>query len=119
MMEFNFRNSVLFVALLALPIAGMMLHLKLHAGYTYLTYILLFDIIVISLLYLFQKTIFYAFVLNSVFFIVGVIMHITYVPGGGISDILLSIPDFSVGYILWSLNSPSENIEIKNSKKKK
>jgi hypothetical protein len=78
-----------------------MLHLKIHPTYNYLTYLLLFDVIVISLLYLFEKTRFIGFILNTVFFIVGVIMHITYVPGGGISDILISIPDFSIGYALW------------------
>ena len=31
-------------------------------------------------------------------------MHIMYVPGGGITDILLAIPDFSIGYVLWIQN---------------
>ena len=104
MIKFNSKNIVLLLGLIALPIAGLMLHLKLHPDYGFLTYILLFDLIVITLLYLFKKTLFYAFVLNSVFFAVGIIMHILYVPGGGISDIILSIPDFSIGYILWRLN---------------
>jgi len=103
-MRFNLTNIFLFIALIALPIAGLMLHLKIHSGYHFLTYILLFDIIIISLLYLSNKTIFYGFALNSIFFIVGIIMHLIYIPGGGISDILLSIPDFSIGYALWKLS---------------
>jgi hypothetical protein len=123
MLKFNFQNTALFAALLALPIAGLMLHNRIHPTITYLPYILLFDIIIISALYLFEKTRFSAFVLNSVFFLVGVIMHLTYVPGGGISDILLSVPDFSVGYLLWKLNihfeepKPIEKIEKTRKKK--
>jgi len=94
---------ILMIGFVALPIAGLMLHLKLHPDYVWLTYILWFDIIAISLMYLSKKTIFYGFMLNTVFFIVGVIAHATVVPGGGISDILISIPDFSIGYALWSL----------------
>ena|SRR3989344_2522235 len=108
-MKFNHTNIILLIGLIALPIAGLMLHLRLHADKTYLTWILLFDIIIISLLYLFNNTRFYGFILNSVFFIVGVIMHIMYVPGGGLSDILLSIPDFSIGYVLWYLNVNTNN----------
>ena len=119
MMKFDLQNVFLLLALIALPIAGLMLHLKLHADLTYLTYILLFDIVIITLLYLFKKTIFYGFILNTVFFIVGVIMHIIYVPGGGISDILLSIPDFSIGFVLWRLNYSFEEENVVNVKTNK
>lgn len=116
-MKFSHINIILLIGLIALPIAGLMLHLKLHADKTYLTWILLFDIIIITLLYLFNNTRFYGFVLNSVFFTVGVIMHIMYVPGGGLSDILLSIPDFSIGYVLWILNTNTNNPSNKPFKK--
>ncbi|MEK6945165.1 MAG: hypothetical protein AABW63_00020 [Nanoarchaeota archaeon] len=123
MLKFNFQNTVLFGALLAAPIAGLMLHNRIHPTITYLPYILLFDIVIISGLYLFEKTRFSGFVLNSVFFLVGIIMHLTYVPGGGISDILLSIPDFTVGYTLWKLNihfeTPAPVREVEKTKKKK
>lgn len=124
MMKFNLENIFLLIALIALPVAGLMLHLKIHPDYGYLTYILLFDIIIISLFYLFDKTRFTGFVLNSVFFVVGVIMHISYVPGGGISDILLSIPDFSIGFVLWRFNEflakeKPKKIEKANIKKPK
>ncbi len=104
LIKFDLQNILLLLAFIALPVAGLMLHLKLHPDLTYLTYILWFDIIIISILYLFDKTRFYGFVLNTVFFAVGVIMHIIYVPGGGITDILLSIPDFSIGFVLWRMN---------------
>jgi len=117
MLKLNLNNIFLFVGLIALPIAGLLLHLRLHPDLTFLTWILWFDIIVISLLYLWEKTRFYGFVLNSVFFIVGVIMHAMYVPGGGISDILISIPDFSIGFALWVLNR--KNIENCLNKPKK
>ena len=113
-MRWNSVNIFLLVALIALPIAGFMLHSKLHSDLTYLRYILLFDIIVITLLYLFDKTRFIGFILNSVFFLVGVVMHIMYVSGGGLSDILLSIPDFSIGYALWILNTG--NLKATNKK---
>ncbi|MBT4136184.1 hypothetical protein HOD75_01800 [archaeon] len=112
-MKLNTTNIILLIAFIALPIAGLMLHLKLHPDLTFLTYILWFDIIAITLMYLFNKSIFYGFALNSVFFIVGVIMHIMYVPGGGISDILLAIPDFSIGYVLWIQNKIEEPISKK------
>ncbi len=104
MIKLNSNNVLLLLGLIALPVAGLMLHLRLHSDLVFLTYILLFNIVVIPLLYLFNKTRFYGFILNSVSFIVGVIMHATYVPGGGLSDILLAIPDFVIGYVLWRLN---------------
>lgn len=102
--KFNFTNCVLFLAFIALPIAGLMLHLKIHPTLTYLTYILWFDIIIISFLYLFDKTIFYGFVLNTTFFIVGVIAHFQVLGINGLGDVLISISDFSLGYILLELN---------------
>ncbi len=108
MIKFNLNNIALLIAFVALPVAGLMLHKRLHSELTYLTWILLFDIVVITFLYLSEKTRFYGFILNTVFFIVGVIMHLMYVEGGGISDILLSIPDFSIGFILWKLNECDE-----------
>jgi len=104
MIKLNSNNVLLLLGLIALPVAGLMLHLKLHSDLVFLTYILLFNIIIIPLLFLFNKTRFYGFALNSVSFVVGVIMHATYVPGGGLSDILLAIPDFAIGYVLWRLN---------------
>jgi len=108
-MKFNLTNIILLIAFIALPIAGLMLHLKLHSQYTFLTYILLFDIIIITLLYLNNKTIFYGFALNTVFFIVGIIAHLTV--AGGWSDVLIAIPDFSIGYVLWI-----QNLSTKTSK---
>jgi len=113
MIKLNSVNLILLIALIALPIAGLILHLKLHPNYIFLTYILLFDIVIITLLYLFKKSIFYAFILNTVFFLVGVIMHIIYVTNP-ISDILLSIPDFGIGYVLWKLN---KDIEVRSTGK--
>jgi len=104
MIKFNSINILLILGLIALPVSGLMLHLRLHSDLIFLTYVLLFNIIIIPLLYLFEKTRFYGFILNSVSFVVGVIMHATYVPGGGISDILLAVPDFAIGYVLWRLN---------------
>ena len=125
MIKLTYTNLILLIAFVALPVAGLMLHLKLHPDLTYLTWILWFDIIVITLLYLFRKTLIYGFILNTVFFATGVVMHLTYVSGGGISDILLSIPDFSLGYILWGLNKDEYGIkedsakpEIKSLRKK-
>jgi hypothetical protein len=102
--KFNANNILLLLGLIALPVAGLMLHLKLHSDLVFLTYVLLFNIIIIPLLFLFNKTRFYGFILNSVSFVAGVIMHAIYVPGGGISDILLAVPDFAIGYVLWRLN---------------
>ena len=94
---------ILMAGLIALPIAGTMLHIKIHAKLTYLTYITLFDAVIISLLYLSRKTIFYGFMLNTTLFIVGVIAHFYSVGFKGTSDVLLSIPDFSIGYALWEV----------------
>ncbi len=102
--KFNFINIILLLAFIALPIAGLMLHLKIHKDLTYLTYILLFDIIIITSFYLFNKTRFYGFVLNTVFFIVGIIAHLTVIGKSTIPDVLLAIPDFSIGCVLWILN---------------
>ena len=104
MIKLNSNNVLLLLGLIALPVAGLMLHLKLHSDLVFLTYILIFNIAIIPLLYLFDKTRFYGFALNTVSFVVGVIMHVIYVPGGGLSDILLAVPDFAIGYVLWRLN---------------
>lgn len=101
----NNLSLALLLGLVALPVAATLLHIKLHPQYVFLTYIALFDAIAITLLYLFRKTIFLGFILNTVLFIAGIIAHLKYVPGGGLTDILLSIPDFSIGYALWSLNN--------------
>ena len=100
----RFMFWLLIVGMLALGISGLMLHLKIHADITWLTWILLFDITIITLLYLSKKTIFYAFALNTVFFIVGVIAHFSVLGiKGGIGDVLIAVPDFVMGYILWVL----------------
>ena len=102
--KFNLNNVFLLLGLIALPVAGLILHLKLHPDYGFLTYILLFNIVIIPLLYLFDKTRIYAFLLNSVSFAVGAIMHGVYLGMGGISDMLMGVPDFAIGYVLWRLN---------------
>lgn len=104
LMKFNFFNTQTLIALIALPLAGLLLHSKIHPEITYLTWILLFDIIIISLLYIFDKTRFYGFILNTTFFVVGVIMHITFLENPAWTDILISMADFSLGYILWIQN---------------
>ena len=102
--KFNSVNILLLLGIIALPVAGLMLHLRLHPEYVFLTYVLLFNIIVIPFLYLFEKTRIYAFLLNSVSFAVGAIMHGAYLGVGGIGDMLMGIPDFAIGYVLWRLN---------------
>jgi len=102
--KLNFINIILLLAFISLPVAGLMLHLKIHKDLSYLTYILLFDIIIITSFYLFNKTRFYGFVLNTVFFTTGIIAHLTIIGKSTIPDILLAIPDFSIGCVLWILN---------------
>ena len=104
MIKLNLNNVLLLLGLIAVPVAGLMLHLRIHPDYVFLTYILIFNIVIIPLLFLFKKTMFYGFVLNSVSFIVGIIMHLSYVGVNGISDILMGIPDFAIGFVLWRLN---------------
>jgi len=101
--RFDLIFWVLIIALIALPLAATFLHIKLHPDYKWLIYITLFDTIIITLMYFSRKTIFYGFMLNTVFFIVGVIAHFYVLKMGAINDVLMSIPDFSVGYVLWRL----------------
>lgn len=49
---------ILIIALIALPIAGTMLHIKLHKELTWLSYITLFDAVIITLLYFSKKQFF-------------------------------------------------------------
>ena len=42
-----------------------------------------------------------------------------YVKGGGLTDILLSIPDFSIGYVLWYLNTNSDVKPTAKTKREK
>ena len=100
--RFDFMFWILLIALIALPLAATFLHIRLHnEKYPWLVYITGFDMIVISLLYFSRRTIFYGFMLNTVFFIAGVIARFYALGFGGINDVLISIPDFAVGYALW------------------
>ena len=101
----NSRNKdlmfwILIIALIALPLAATMLHIKLHSeDYPWLVYITAFDAVIITLMYLSKKTMFSAFILNTTLFVVGVIAHLTV--AGGWGDVLMAIPDFAIGYVLW------------------
>jgi len=94
---------ILMIGFIALPLAATLLHIKLHnEDYPWLVYITAFDVIIISLMYFSRKTIFSGFVLNTTLFVVGIIAHISVLGlENSISDNLLAIPDFAIGYALW------------------
>ena len=104
LIKLNSLNLIVLAGLFALPISALLLHLRLHPNIAWVTYLVLFDIVVISLLFLFKKTVFLAFMLNSLFFIAGVMAHIIFV-SDAYTDILISIAGFSLGYVLFSLNN--------------
>ena len=103
--SFNLTNIFLLFILLLIPIIGVVFHQKFHPTYYIpILYVLLADLLIITPLFLFHKTIDYAVVINSGFVFAGVMVHILFLIKGGYIGLIFSMFDFGAGYVLWKLN---------------
>lgn len=94
--------GLLLLALFFLPAAATLIHFKIHAKVLWLPYLTLFDAVVVTTLFCFKRTAVYAFFLNTIFVIVGIGFHLKFLPGGW-SDIMISLTDLFLGYVLYVL----------------
>mgnify|MGYP001597639454 CR=1 FL=1 len=91
---------VLLAGLISMPISAIFIHTKIHSQIPWLIYIGLFDLIIISLLFMSEKTKVYGFWLNAALAIAGIFFHLDY---KAYSDVFLGIADISIGLALYLL----------------
>ena len=96
---------ILLLALFFLPAGATLIHFKIHSQISWLPYITLFDALVITVLFYFRRTAAYALFLNSIFVIIGIGFHLRF---SAWSDILISLTDFLVGYVVYLLVSQKQ-----------
>ncbi|MDD5416690.1 MAG: hypothetical protein PHU12_01815 [Candidatus Aenigmarchaeota archaeon] len=94
------RKLALLLALFSLAMSGVLLHLKIHPTITWLLPLALFDAIIITLMFYFEKTKIYGFWLNTLFGLVGIIFHLQTSVTGTMSDNAIMLADVLIGYVL-------------------
>ncbi len=90
----------LLIALIMLPLSGALIHLKVHPDIQWLLYLTLFDAIVVTGLFVFNKTRIYGFWINTILGLAGVIYHAQFSLVGTLSDTMLIVADVMIGYAL-------------------
>ena len=93
----------LLIALFLLPVSAVFLHMKVHPDITWLLPLAIFDAIVITALYLHDKTRIYGFWLNTLLGVTGVIFHLQYSIMGTLADNAIMISDVLIGYALLNI----------------
>jgi hypothetical protein len=93
----------LLVALFMLPASSILIHGHVHPGIDWIIYLAAFDAVVITALFYVDKTKTYAFWLNTVIALGGVIYHAMFSPMGTLSDSMILVADIAVGYALYAL----------------
>ncbi len=93
----------LLVALFMLPASATLIHGYVHPTITWIHYVTIFDAVVVTALFYFNKTRASGFWLNTVLALVGIIYHITFSPLQTLSDSMIIVADFAIGYALYTL----------------
>ena len=91
----------LLIALVMLPLSAIMIHGHVHPDIEWVYWFALFDVIVITGLYLYPKTTVYGFWLNTIFGAAGIFYHATFSLMGTLSDSMIILADLAVGYVLY------------------
>ena len=99
----NKTQISLLIALFLLPISAVLLHLKVHPDITWLLPIAIFDAVVITALYLHDKTRIYGFWLNTLLGLTGIIFHLQFSVIGTLADNAIMLSDMLIGYALLML----------------
>ena len=100
MLKMNKTQISLLIALFLLPISAVLLHLKVHPDIAWLLPIALFDAIIITALYLNNKTRIYGFWLNTLLGLTGIIAHLQFSAIGTLADNAIMLSDMLIGYAL-------------------
>ncbi|MBU3897047.1 MAG: hypothetical protein KJ697_03905 [Nanoarchaeota archaeon] len=95
------RKCALLLALFLLPMSAVLLHLKVHPTITWLLPLALFDAIIITLLFYWDKTKTYGFWANTILGLVGIIFHLQTSVMGTMADNAIMLADMLVGYVLY------------------
>lgn len=100
----------LLAALFLMPAAATLLHQRLHPNLVFLTYITLFDAIIITALFAKKSTVNTAFVLNTILAGAGLYHLVMKLDSGivtsmmyGLTDVLFVAVDFFIGLALYRL----------------
>lgn len=100
----------LLCALFLMPVAGTLLHQRLHPNLDFLTYITLFDAIIITILFAKKSTTGTAFILNTILAGAGLYHFVMKLDSGiiasvmyGLSDVIFVAIDFFIGLALYRL----------------
>jgi len=91
----------LFIGLIMLPLSGLMIHEHVHPDIEWVYWFVLFDAVVITALYIYPPTRTFAFWLNNVFGLAGIVYHAQYNLLGTLSDSMIIIADIMIGYVLY------------------
>lgn len=100
----------LLAALFLMPAAATLLHQRLHPDLVFLTYITLFDAIIITGLFIKRSTIQTAFILNTILCGAGLYHLVMKLDAGiiasimyGLTDVMFVAVDFFIGLALYRL----------------
>lgn len=100
----------LLAALFLMPVVATLLHQRLHPNLTFLTYITLFDAIIITALFIKKSTVNTAFVLNTILCGAALYHLVIYLERGilasimgGLTDVMFAAVDFFIGLALYRL----------------
>jgi hypothetical protein len=117
-MCFNLKTTLL-IALLLLPLSATLIHAHVHPDVQWVFYFTLFDVIVITALFAFERTKMYGFWLNTIFGAVGLIYHLQTSIIGTLSDQMIIFADLLIGYALISLTQKSVITKVKVPRRKR
>lgn len=107
----------LLIALIMLPLSATLIHLHVHGDIQWLLYLALFDTVIITGMFMFDKTRIYGFWLNTLVGLGGVIYHAQFSFIGTLSDNMIIIADICIGYAL--LLAFQEKVKKKAKRRRK
>ncbi len=98
--KLNKLQITLLIALMLLPLSATLIHSHVHATIEWVFWLTLFDTVIVTVLYVFDKTRIYAFWLNTLIAFAGIVYHAQFNFMGTLSDSLLCVADILIGYAL-------------------
>lgn len=92
----------LLAALFLLPASAALIHSIVHPTVIWVLYVCVFDAIVVTALFYFDKTRPYGFWLNTGLAAAAIIYHATFSLIQTLSDNMIVVADFAIGYALYA-----------------
>ena len=97
-------KAALLIALAMLPLAATLIHIGVpYHNITWehwVTYLTLFDVIVVTALFVYEKTKIYGFWINTLLGLAGIVYHAQTSMVGTISDSMIIVADIMIGFAL-------------------